>query len=375
MATTNSFIDYHKIVQFLEDQRVDNTQEVITEISNNVRSIISKHKKKNSKKDEIYLSARPLKSVFSNLDLSILPDWLKDNSNEIRVLGENTLIIPDGRKYQLNNNLNDLHGGAWTYFTSSVLNTNYKTSGVDNFAYDIRKIHPSPKPPQLMRDIIEFFTKKNEIVLDYFMGVGGSLLGASLCSRRSIGIDLNNLYIETYKNAAKKLGLSTGYTLCGDSLSILEEATALKNILHDEKVSLVLIDPPYANMMSKKKTGADIAVYGNEATPFTNDERDLGNLTQKDFFEKLKHSVEMSLKFLKKRGYIVIFIKDMQPHKKETNLLHAEIIKRINEIENIQYKGLKIWADQTSKLFPYGYPFSFVANQIHQYILIFRKES
>ena len=46
-----------------------------------------------------------------------------------------------------------------------------------------------------------------------------------------------------------------------------------------------------------------------------------------------------------------------------------------NEIENIQYKGLKIWADQTSKLFPYGYPFSFVANQIHQYILIFRKES
>ena len=107
------------------------------------------------------MSARPLKSVFPNLDLSILPDWLKDNSNEIRVLGENTLIIPDGRKYQLNNNLNDLHGGAWTYFTSSVLNTNYKTSGVDNFAYDIRKIHPSPKPPQLMRDIIEFFTKKN----------------------------------------------------------------------------------------------------------------------------------------------------------------------------------------------------------------------
>ena len=100
MATTNSFIDYHKIVQFLEDQRVDNTQEVITEISNNVRSIISKHKKKNSKKDEIYLSARPLKSVFPNLDLSILPDWLKDNYNEIRVLGENTLIIPDGRKYQ-----------------------------------------------------------------------------------------------------------------------------------------------------------------------------------------------------------------------------------------------------------------------------------
>ncbi len=49
-------------------------------------------------------------------------------------------------------------------------------------------------------------------------------------------------------------------------------------------------------------------------------------------------------------------------------------IKKLPVLENLNYKGLKIWADQTAKLFPYGYPFSFVANQIHQYILIFRKE-
>ncbi len=34
----------------------------------------------------------------------------------------------------------------------------------------------------------------------------------------------------------------------------------------------------------------------------------------------------------------------------------------------------KIWKDKSAKLFPYGYPLSFVANQAHQYILIFRKE-
>lgn len=64
----------------------------------------------------------------------------------------------------------------------------------------------------------------------------------------------------------------------------------------------------------------------------------------------------------------------MQPKKKELNLLHYDIISAVNEIDEIYYKGLKIWADQTTKLFPYGYPFTFVANQIHQYILIFRKE-
>ena len=70
----------------------------------------------------------------------------------------------------------------------------------------------------------------------------------------------------------------------------------------------------------------------------------------------------------------MIFIKDLQPNKKELNLLHADIIKKINEIPNLNYKGLRIWADRSAKLFPYGYPFSFVANQIHQYILVFRKE-
>ena len=77
---------------------------------------------------------------------------------------------------------------------------------------------------------------------------------------------------------------------------------------------------------------------------------------------------------MKKHGYIVIFIKDLQPAKKEINLLHANIIQKLNEIPTLAYKGLKIWEDKSAKLFPYGYPFSFVANQVHQYILIFRKE-
>jgi hypothetical protein len=63
----------------------------------------------------------------------------------------------------------------------------------------------------------------------------------------------------------------------------------------------------------------------------------------------------------------------MQPKKKETNLLHAQIVDALNEIPKLYYRGMKIWADQSVKLFPYGYPFDFVANQIHQYILIFRK--
>ena len=139
-------------------------------------------------------------------------------------------------------------------------------------------------------------------------------------------------------------------------------------------ISLLLFDPPYANMMSKEKTGADIAVYGKTATPFSNSEHDLGNMDRPMFLSKLKESVELALPYIRFRGYVVLFIKDLQPSKKETNLLHADVVNKLNEIPNLYYKGMKIWSDESTKLYPYGYPFSFVANQIHQYILVFRKE-
>ena len=128
-------------------------------------------------------------------------------------------------------------------------------------------------------------------------------------------------------------------------------------------------------MMSKKKTGGDIVNYGENATPFTNSASDLGNMSRDGFYKALKDIVEMTLPYIKTKGHIVLFIKDMQPQKKQTNLLHAEMVNCLNEIPNINYKGMKIWADSSAKPFPYGYPFSFVANQIHQYILIFRKEN
>lgn len=310
---------------------------------------------------------------YKNLNSLNLPKWVIDNIEEAIITGD-TVELPDGRKYNLNNKLNHLSGKEWTYFINSVINTNYKTSGSESFAFNIRKIHPSPKPPQLMADIIKFFTKENEVVFDYFMGVGGSLLGAALTNRKAFGIDLNQNFINAYKEAAKFLKLPIYPTINADAIAFLKDRNNMQNLLGSEKISLVLLDPPYFNMMSKEKTGGDVKVYGNNSTPFTNSELDLGNMTKEDFILNLKQSIINILPFVKKRGYFVIFIKDMQPKKKELNLLHYDIISAVNEIDEIYYKGLKIWADQTTKLFPYGYPFTFVANQIHQYILIFRKE-
>lgn len=376
MAGKKTFFDLEKIKAELQKYGVEDIDSEIEKIEKQVKAILNSYKAKNKIALEQYKEAIPFSEIYKTTEGLNLPKWVLEKIDVARIFGtsQQMIIFPDGEKYQINNSLNSLSGGDWLNFTTSVFSTFYATNGKDSYAHEIRKIHPTPKPPQLMKEIIEFFTKEDELVFDYFMGVGGSLLGAGLCNRKAIGIDLNQKYIDAYKLAAREIGVKDFQTICGDCIEILSNKKQMNNLLSKEKISLVLIDPPYANMMSKEKTGADINVYGKIATPFTNDKRDFGNLSINDFYDLLKKSVELILPYLKKHGHIVVFIKDLQPVKKEINLLHAKIIEQLNKIKDLNYKGLKIWADRSVKLFPYGYPFSFVANQVHQYILIFRKE-
>lgn len=325
---------------------------------------------------KLYDESVPFLTAHPDYNLNLLPSWVRDNISAARSYGGSLkgIILPDGRKYHLDNKLNDMTGRDWTFFINSVFTTHYPSRGKESYAHEIRKIHPSPKPPQLMRDLIQFFTKENEIVVDTFMGVGGTLLGASLCGRRALGIDIEKKYIDAYKKAAKDLALPVCNTLHGDSLRLLKNHKRIDALLAGEQASLLLIDPPYANMMSRKKTGADMLLYGEAATPFSSQKCDLGNMDREEFLQSLRDIVANALNFIKPHGYVVVFAKDLQPEGKNANLLHAEIVDALTEIACLNYKGMKIWADASAKFYPYGYPFSFVANQIHQYILVFRKE-
>lgn len=267
------------------------------------------------------------------------------------------------------NKLNDLSGAEWLYFLNSVEVTHYPTNGHDGFAHYLRKKHPSPKPPQLMKKFIDFFTRENQVVLDPFMGVGGTLIACSLSNRKGIGIDLSTEYVNLYKETCKELNIPEQTSIIGNSLQI-EKLLSI-----DTVVDFILTDPPYGEMLSQKRTGqrkkkSGIAI----ATPFTDNEMDLGNMDRENFLESLKEVIKQSIKFLKTKGYIAIFVKDMQPKDGELNMLHYLVAAKLLEIPNLTFRGYKIWYDATQKLYPFGYPHAFVANQFHQFILIFRKE-
>lgn len=377
-----NYIDEKFITNLLKKKKIENCNEILNEIEKSVKDVVAikikeyQNKNRIKKNDETKIKYKAIEAL-SKEQIRTLPSWVKDDIEKAYVLGKskNVVITSDGKKYSLQNKLNDLSGSEWTYFLNSVVLTKYLTNGDDSYAHHIRKIHPSPKPPQLMRDIIKFFTKENELVFDFFAGVGGTLLGASLCNRKAIGIDLNQKYIDAYQEANKYLNLKEQIFICGDSLKILKDEKQINKIFNNNKASLILIDPPYGDMMTKNKTGEAVKKGKDSSpTPFTNMEADLGNMDWDKFILKFKESVKDSLKFLKEKGHIVVFIKDMQPTKESVNLLHADVINELNSLKNLKYLGTKIWADLNVNLYPYGYPFTFVANQIHQYIMVFRKE-
>ena len=373
------YLDPNKINTFIKKSE---NKQLVEEIENEISKIISKSlKNQNNKKRIEKINANETKYKISVLDKSTiknLQNWIKKQIKNCSVIGstKKVILLPNGKKYHIDNHLNDLTGGEWSFFLRSVINTRFQTSGAESYAHHLRKIHPSPKPPQLMKDLIKFFTKENDLVLDYFMGVGGTLIGASLCNRRALGIDLSKKFINVYLKANKYLKLKEQKTIQGDALEVLKEKKQINNFLGNEKFSLIAIDPPYGDMMNREKTGeAAKSKRNTEATPFTKNSKDLGNMDFDLFLEKFSETIELSIPLLKENGHYIVFIKDLQPKSKKSNLLHASIIDKMNKIDGINYVGMKIWADESINLYPYGYPYSFVSNQLHQYIMFFKKKT
>jgi len=267
------------------------------------------------------------------------------------------------------NRLNDLSGREWTYALRSVLATRYPTQGPESYAHALRRAHPSPKPPQLMAELVRFFTKRGGRVLDPFAGVGGTLLACALEGREGVGFELSQSYADIYREVCAALGEEPQTLVVGDA-RLLAEHPAVQRAPFD----LVLTDPPYGAMMARPRTGERKKRGQGEPTPFTSDPADLGNLDYSGFLAALREIMGEAAAQLRPGGYMVLFTKDLQPTREHHNMLHADIVAELLKLPDLSFRGYRIWHDLSQNLYPFGYPFAFVSNQVHQFILIFRKE-
>ena len=140
------------------------------------------------------------------------------------------------------NIVNDLTGSEWKFSTKSVISKAYPV----NLQHKLRSQHGGQKPPDLCSDIIKIFTKKNNLVFDPLMGVGGTLLGASRANRKAIGIELNSKWIKIYKKVCKLEKIKEQKTILGDANLKIDE-------IKDNSIDFILTDVPYWNVDQLKK--------------------------------------------------------------------------------------------------------------------------
>jgi len=62
-----------------------------------------------------------------------------------------------------------------------------------------KTVHPTQKPVALMEYLIKTYTNENELVLDFTIGSGTTILAAKNLNRRGIGIEMDDKYFEIAK--------------------------------------------------------------------------------------------------------------------------------------------------------------------------------
>ena len=70
--------------------------------------------------------------------------------------------------------------------------------------------HPAPFPVELPLRCMKLFSFVGDVVLDPFMGSGSTLVAASLCSRKGVGIEIDHGYCERAVARIKKEGKQQG---------------------------------------------------------------------------------------------------------------------------------------------------------------------
>jgi DNA modification methylase len=132
----------------------------------------------------------------AELPLLNLCVWSKTNSGMgsfFRSRHELVFVFRNGDEAHLNNiqlgRFGRSRSNIWTY------------PGVNGFARkgseDLLALHPTVKPIALVADAILDCTKRDDIVLDPFLGSGTTILAAERTGRRCFGVEIDPIYVDT----------------------------------------------------------------------------------------------------------------------------------------------------------------------------------
>jgi DNA modification methylase len=275
------------------------------------------------------------------------------------------------------NRLNDLENAQWLYWTNTIYETNFPPDPT----HRLRKAHGAMKPPELMAEIIAFFSKTGELILDPFAGVGGTLLGARLVERRALGIELNPVWVQIYQELNHRFGVTDGGFAplepageeCDPRIPRMMRGNCLQLMKNFATASFaaIITDPPYGCQHGaggfRRETNFNMI---NAAAA-----EDIGNsATYAEYFQQMRSFGREAYRVLQPGRYLVMLIGDRY-HQGEYLPLGFQVAEVLREV-GFKLKGIRLWWNKATQrpLKPYALKNCFVPNITHQNILIMRKE-
>ena len=290
--------------------------------------------------------------------------------DESSVVKEYPSVSPKRGNYDARNPLNDLTATEWLPETVSVWNQ--RGLGANHPDTRIERQHPAPFSFTDVSRLIRFFTKRGGIVLDPFVGVGSTLKACALEGRKGIGFELNPRYaalaLERLSEEVRDLYASTS-----DQHLEIGDARMLCQALKANSVDFVITSPPYWNILHKEDHKARQERKDHDLdTRYSDDKRDLGNVRDyATFLHELTAILGSCVRALKPGKYMAVVVSDFRD-KSRFVMFHADLAEAL-KAHGMEMRGLTVLYQRHKRVFPYGYPFAFVPNIHHQFILILQK--
>lgn len=268
--------------------------------------------------------------------------------------------------------LNEMSGKEWAAASRSV-------EQYPDIRSPKQRLHGASFPQSLAEQHIRMFTKRGQVVLDPFLGVGTTLDAALLLRRRGIGIELNRRFARIAEKDAKRIpGFRKEWCRI-----IVDDARNMRTYLHNETVDFILTSPPYSTLLKnsnghfayKWKEHSTIPAIANPK-PYSSKLQDLGNVPYPDYLEGIRSVFAGCYQVLKPESYSVWVVKDFRDLKHGIPYvsLHSDIIS-CGVSTGFRLWDIRIY-DQTRyrPLVCLGFPSrNFYLNISHSYIIIFKK--
>ena len=232
--------------------------------------------------------------------------------------------------------------------------------------------HPASFPISLVEKLIESYIQpEDKILLDPFAGSGNALIAALRSGMKSIGVDVNPEFGKMFEQRRGLYSERHGpHFLNGHCHYHIEDARTISSFVDFESVDISVTSPPYWDILNRKRT-AD----RKKSRAYSDIEADLGNTGEYDeFISMFEDVIKQVFLVLKPKSRFIINVMDIR---KGANFypFHADTIG-VAQKEGFVLEDIIIWDRQPeyNGMRPLGYPYKFIVNKVHEYILVFIKD-